>query len=98
MHEVVLRRAALADLDGIARYTTLRWGEEQARKYLAAIRADIDCLASFPPRHPSDRGKHSNIHKMPSGHHLVFYRVTDDRVEILRVFHERMDVPDDLDT
>lgn len=28
---------------------------------------------------------------MPSGHHLVFYVVTESDVEIVRVLHERMD-------
>jgi toxin ParE1/3/4 len=97
MHDIVIRRAALFDLDGIARYTTDRWGVEQAEKYLAAIRYDIESLASFPRRNPPQAGKHTNIRKMASCHHIVFYRVMDDKVEIARVLHERQDVPGDLD-
>lgn len=33
-----------------------------------------------------------DLRRMNSGHHLVFYLVTDLTVEIIRILHERMDV------
>lgn len=96
MHDVVIRQAALIDLEGIARYTTEHWGTEQAEKYLTALRSDIQSLASFPRRHPAYASKNGNVHKMPSGHHFVLYRLTAGRAEIARVLHARMDVQDDL--
>ncbi len=97
MHKVVIRLAATTDLDGIAHHTKKRWGAGQARKYLAALRFDMESLSAFPHRYPLASEKHARIRKMPSGHHLLFYRVTEDMVEIVRVLHERMDMPDDLD-
>lgn len=97
MHKVVIRRAATADLGGIAQYTRKRWGARQARQYLTALRSDIESLAHFPHRNPVVSRKDANTRKMASGHHLVFYRVNGDMVEIVRVLHERMDVPDELE-
>lgn len=96
MHSVVIRRAALIDLDGIASYTTERWGAQQSRKYLDTVRKDIESLAEFPLRNPVHEGEQANVHKMASGHHIVFYRVTADWVEIARVLHERMDFDEAL--
>lgn len=97
MHRVVIRRAATTDIGGIARYTKKRWGAVQARRYLDALRFDIESLASFPYRSHIVSENDANTRKMPSGHHLVFYRATEDMVEVVRVLHERMDVPDDLE-
>ena len=33
-----------------------------------------------------------DLRSMNSGHHIVFYLVTDQTVEIIRILHERMDV------
>lgn len=97
MPDIVLRRAALNDLDAIARYTTRRWSKAQSRKYIAALRDDILSLNAYPRRHALYGGRLDDIRKMPSGQHLVFYRLAETRIEILRVLHSRSDFSEAFD-
>ena len=91
MIEVWLRPEAEADIEDIADYTIERWGPEQARTYLAAIRADIASLTKFTERFPIHEQTGLGLRRMLSGHHLVFYLVTDKAIEVVRVLHERRD-------
>lgn len=95
--EVVTLPAAERDLEAIAVYTKRQWGSAQARRYMSALRLDVGSLAEFPMRHPVYRNTRCEFRKMRSGHHVIFYVVRDDRVEIVRVLHERMDVGSVLD-
>jgi len=96
MPDVVLRPEAEADVELIADYTIARWGLEQARTYTATLRADISSLASFPERFPVHSQPELGLRRMRSGHHLVFYLVSDGAIEIIRVLHERQDPTTDL--
>jgi len=93
--EVLLRPQAESDIEIIADYTIARWGHEQAQTYVAALRTDIASLAEFPERFPMHTESGLDLWRMRSGHHLVFYLVSERAVEIVRVLHERMDpIPD----
>ncbi|HEY6816788.1 MAG TPA: type II toxin-antitoxin system RelE/ParE family toxin [Croceibacterium sp.] len=96
MPDVVLRPEAEADIELIADYTIARWGLEQARTYTATLRADIASLASFPERFPVHAQSGLGLQRMRSGHHLVFYLVSEVATEIVRVLHERQDPTPDL--
>ena len=89
---VAISRDAARDIDRISDDTIERWGNRQARTYVATLRTDIDSLSEFAERFPFHTGRYAQLRKMRSGHHLIFYGVTDDRVLIVRVLHERMDV------
>lgn len=91
MIEVLVRPEAEVDIDGIADETIERWGREQAHNYVSALRADIASLADFPKRFPIHEQTALSLQRMRSGHHLVFYLVGEDAVEVVRVFHERRD-------
>ncbi|MFS8380005.1 type II toxin-antitoxin system RelE/ParE family toxin [Xanthomonas campestris pv. campestris] len=54
MHGYVLTDAAEADLRGIIRYTSARWGQAQVRRYIADLsRRDLDDVgcSSLQRRH-----------------------------------------------
>ncbi|MBU3991131.1 MAG: type II toxin-antitoxin system RelE/ParE family toxin [Alphaproteobacteria bacterium] len=91
MKRLIFRAAATADLRAIARSTRADWGDEQAATYVAALRLSIKSLLQFGQRFPQHEETHRGLRKMRSGHHLVFYLVADDVVEIVRILHERMD-------
>jgi toxin ParE1/3/4 len=91
MIEVLLRPEAEADIDEIADYTIERWGREQTRAYVAALRADIASLSEFPERFPIHEQTGLGLRRMGSGHHLVFYLVGENAVEVVRVLHQRRD-------
>ena len=91
MIEVLVRPEAESDIERIADETIERWGREQARSYVAAHRADITSLVEVPKRFPIHEQTARGLQRMRSGHHLVFYLVGEDAVEVVRVFHERRD-------
>jgi len=89
-----IRKAALADLADIARYTRKTWGREQEAAYLKGL---FDCFGKIARRETHNRDL-SNI--MPGcimhqvSHHLIIFRwLEDGRPEIIRVLHEKMNVP-----
>lgn len=81
---------------GIARYTRKRWGNEQAAAYGSNLRDQIKSMREFPLRFPEFDGKYDGLRQMHCGHHMVFYLVTDDAIEIIRVLHEAMDFSERL--
>lgn len=88
---LVFRTRTSTDLRGIARSTKARWGDDQAARYVAAIRASVKSLAHFDRRFPEADVGHRGLRKLTSGHHIIFYLPTEDSIEIVRILHERMD-------
>ncbi|MBW8785322.1 MAG: type II toxin-antitoxin system RelE/ParE family toxin [Novosphingobium sp.] len=91
MIDVLLRPEAEADIDEIADFTIERWGRQQARTYVAALRADIARLTEFAERSPVHERSDFGLRRMRSGHHLVFYLVANNCVEVVRILHEKKD-------
>jgi toxin ParE1/3/4 len=75
----------------IARYTRTKWGEAQAADYVAVLRDQIKSIPAYPMRFPEFGGKYVGLRQMGCGRHMVFYLVTDDAIEIVRVLHDAMD-------
>lgn len=96
MKPIKFRTAASADMRRIARETRARWGEAQAAVYAAALRDDIKSLREFSLRFPEFEGGYKGLRRMNSGRHSVFYLVSDDRIEIVRVLHTAMDFSERL--
>jgi toxin ParE1/3/4 len=87
---LIFRAGATADLRNVARLTRAAWGEDQARLYVAKLRREIKSLTEFPLRFPEVDDR-PGLRRMNSGRHAVFYVVTDDRIEIVRVLHVASD-------
>lgn len=94
MHDVLLLPSAEADLDDIAIYTRKLWGKQQARRYVATLRFDMEALGEFPRMHPVYESRRGVFHKSASREHLIFCRIGETAVEVIRVLHNRMDVDD----
>ncbi|WP_285709512.1 type II toxin-antitoxin system RelE/ParE family toxin [Erythrobacter oryzae] len=93
---LVVRPSVRRDLALIWTDTANRWGIDQADAYVAAINARFGGIADFPSSYPEYRSKRAAFRKAASGEHLIFYVVTADRVEVVRVLHNRMDVDEML--
>ncbi|MBA4780916.1 MAG: type II toxin-antitoxin system RelE/ParE family toxin [Blastomonas sp.] len=52
----------------------------------------MSSLADFPLRNPVYRSEGKEFRKLLCGHHLIFYLVIEDTVQIIRILHERMDI------
>ena len=99
MVEVRLRRQVRLDLVAIRHYTLARYGGPAADAYLRGLGESIDRLALHPLSGIAEPDLAEGIRSLRYRKHRVYYRVADDRIEILRVFHhaqlvrsERLDV------
>jgi len=92
MMKLVVADAAQQDLHDIARYTEQTWGAAQRRRYLDALRQRFALICERPsvgaPRDEIRQGYRS----IASDRHVIFYRVSSEIVEIVRVLHGNMDV------
>lgn len=91
--KILLTPRARRDLEEIAQYTQHQWGPEQTRRYMQELDETIQQLRVTPDTIGTDRdrvkpGLRSLSHKR---YHFVFYRVRENRVEVLRVLHQRRD-------
>ena len=83
---------ARRDLASIWSYTAEAWSRAQADDYTANLYRDMNRLHDFADMGSPHMSRVGNFRKLSSGHHLIFYVVDDDGVEIVRLLHERMDV------
>jgi len=95
--EVVYRPRAATEIHGIAEYTKAEWGERQAKRYLEEMRQKIDFAAEFPGIGSETMSLPSGYRKIRAGSHQVIYRCTDSHLIVVRVIHEREDVPDTIE-
>ena len=87
----VLSPRAQSDIDKIWDYTITQWGIDQAESYTRELQRNIEAIAAQPNKGRSCPEVRSGYFKIPSGSHVVFYRMTGQRVEVVRVLHSRMD-------
>jgi toxin ParE1/3/4 len=97
MLDVVFRPKVLAQIDEISDLTIAEWGEPQAKAYVAEIRRQIERAAEFPGIGSSAYGLPADYRKVRAGSHRIIYRTTPTALIVIRIIHEREDVPDDLD-
>ncbi|MFP9115272.1 type II toxin-antitoxin system RelE/ParE family toxin [Flavobacterium sp. RHBU_3] len=88
---------AFLDLENIWQYTNHKWSKEQADRYYSLMIAEIEYISHHP-----DSGR--DMHHIKAGYkvtkvksHLIFYREGHDGLmEIIRILHEMMDIPNKL--
>ncbi|WP_150526909.1 type II toxin-antitoxin system RelE/ParE family toxin [Roseibium sediminis] len=92
MRKIHLSQAAKSDLVDIWAETYRQWGEAQADRYLD----DIDCALKELIANPQIGSDCSDLlqgaRKLITGRHLVFYELAPDRIFVIRVLHQSMDV------
>jgi toxin ParE1/3/4 len=88
----VLSKKAISDLEQIWVYTAKKGSIEQADRYYGLIIDEINFLCRNPESGKSIENvrKGYKVSKMKS--HVIFYRVKEERIEIIRILHECMDV------
>ena len=92
-----ISKLAEADIDNIWLYTLENWSFAQANRYYRLIYQEIDFIVE-----DFESGK--DISEVKKGYrqtkvksHLVIYKRADDGIiEILRVLHQMMDIPNKL--
>lgn len=97
MHDIVFRPRVLAQIDEISDLTKAEWGETKAKAYVSEIRRQIERAAEFPDIGSLPYGLPQEYRKVRAGSHRIIYRATTTTLIVIRIIHEREDVPDDLD-
>ena len=92
MRKLRLSDAAQRDLTDIAEYTERVWGTEQKRVYLDRLSERFQYIRAHPTQGTPRDNLQLGSRSLPSGSHLIFYRMTPDAIEIVRVLHRRMDL------
>jgi toxin ParE1/3/4 len=82
---------ARADLDEIWHYTNGRWGAVQAEAYLRLLNDSFDLACSNPLIGRDAGAIKRGYRKLNSGSHVIYYRLVDGAIEVMRILHKRMD-------
>ena len=92
-----ISRRADTDLDDIWIYTVHRWSKKQADQYLRLILNKIEFVATnfYTGKAVEHNRVKYRVIKIKS--HLIYYRrVENDIIEIVRILHQRMEIPKQL--
>jgi len=91
----LISKKAGADLENIWLYTLKKWSIAQADRYFKLIINEIKHLA----QHPESGEDYSHIRKgyyrSRVKSHFIFYKINPEKelIEIIRILHQRMDIP-----
>lgn len=91
MYEIHKQTAAEDDLVAIWQYSFVTWGADQADRYLDALNEGVSRLSGNPRLGADCSHIREGYRRLQVRHHLVYYRLQTDRIEIVRVLHDRMD-------
>jgi toxin ParE1/3/4 len=90
--QLVLSPRAQDDYAEILQHTLETWGEDQLLVYSKVLSDGFEVILHNPLigfTRPAVSAQHRFL---PVGEHLIAYRVSDLRVEVSRILHQRMDV------
>ncbi|MCD9853782.1 type II toxin-antitoxin system RelE/ParE family toxin [Epilithonimonas sp. JDS] len=89
----ILSEIADEDLEDIFDYTMNEFGFEQAEKYLTEIEDVFQSLLTNPELGKTRNEIKKGLYSFPKDHHLIFYRILDNHIRIVRVLHGSRDIP-----
>jgi toxin ParE1/3/4 len=90
-YKLYIAPAAHDDLEAIYRYSLGRWGAAKAARYLGQLSEVLWGLASNPEVGHKRMDIRPDIRSMVVAKHVVFFRINESRVEIVRILHGRQD-------
>ena len=91
-NKFALSEDALDDLRRIGRYTQNEYGVEQRKNYLSQLDKRFVQLSKSPHLGRERPEIKPGYRSVVEGRHVIFYRVKDTNIEILRVIHGSMDL------
>jgi len=88
----VITKKAVADLEEIWLYTVKNWSVTQADRYYNLIFDEIGFICKHPSAGKSMEHIRKGYRASKVKSHLIFYRIINDTIEVIRILHERMDI------
>ena len=97
MSAYIISEKALEDINNIWIYTAENWSVEQADRYYNLIIDEIEYIvANFEMARDSENIRKSYKYSKVKSH-LIFYRISNEQIiEVIRILHESMDIPNRL--
>jgi toxin ParE1/3/4 len=97
MTRFVFSPAAVKDIDAIWDYTAGAWSAAQADAYVSKIRNACHALADGRSRGRSLEMVRPGYWKLAVGSRFLVYRLIEgDVIDVVRILHNRMDLPNRL--
>jgi toxin ParE1/3/4 len=91
-----IREAAYQDLEDIWTYTLETWSLRQADKYYNDIIEAIEILCANPKSGKSAEHLRKGYRFFKVNSHLIFYTTNDLKLDVIRILHSQMDIPNRL--
>lgn len=85
-----LLREAEQDIDDIWRWSYRRWSRDQADRYVRSLAVSMAELADDPDRGRSAAEIDSGLLRQRCESHVIFYRLADHGIDVVRVLHVKM--------
>ena len=93
MGDYRLAPAAERDLENIWRYTRDQWGADQADRYADLLISAFESLARSPDTAPACDHIRPGYRRHMAGRHVIYIRLSDEGIVVVRILHDRMDSP-----
>ena len=91
MSQIILSPKAKSDLGGIWDYTLEEWGVEQAEKYVRELWAEMQKQSNDHSTSTDIGDVRPGYRKKKSGSHVIFFRLINEGIDVIRILHQRMD-------
>jgi len=88
----ILSRQAITDLQTIWQFTAENWSTKQANDYYRLNIEKIYELPKYPQLGKSFDFARPGYRGLIVKSHIVFYRISKDTIEIIRILHQSVDV------
>ena len=93
MADYSLAPTAERELEEIWRYTSQHWGFNQAHRYVDILTAAFETLAQSPLSAPPCDQVRTGYRRYGTGRHMIYFRIAERGIIIVRILHDRMDAP-----
>ena len=90
-YRLIITDPALEDIEAIANFTTLQWGEQQAIVYKGVLAQALQQLQQTPEQGRTRYGVSPEYKGWTAGAHVIFYRLERETIYVVRILHDSMD-------
>jgi len=88
---LIIAPRAQRDFRSIRLYGLREWGKVRADAYQAALANGFERLRDHPQFGKARDDLETGLRAWPVEHHVLYYRVRAEAIEIARILHERAD-------
>ena len=90
-YPLIISPIARDDLEKIYQYGILNWGVSQASSYIDHLKTQLWSLTEHPKMGKERDELLSAMRSLAVESHIIFYRIKNQQINIVRVLHGRQD-------